>query len=51
MLKGQDDANAARNGPVIQGQVHPIDHSPCVTDSSDNEGEELDEESAVNIIF
>ena len=51
MSKGQDDANTTRNGPVnIQGQVHPVDHYPCVTDSSDNE-EELDEESAVNMYF
>ena len=49
MSKGQEEINTAKNGPVIQGQVHAIDHSPCVSDSSDGD-EELDEESAV-IIF
>ncbi len=50
MSKGQEETNTAKNGPVIQGQVHAVDHSPCVSDSSDGD-EELDEESAVNIIF
>lgn len=49
MSKGQEEANTAKNGPVIQGQVHAIDHSPCVSDSSDGD-EELDE-SAVSVIF
>jgi hypothetical protein len=50
MSKGQEEINTAKNGPVMQGQVHAIDHSPCVSDSSDGD-EEIDEESAVNIIF
>ena len=49
MSKGQEEASTAKNGPVIQDHIHAIDHSPCVSDSSDGD-EELDEESAVRII-
>lgn len=50
MSKGQEETNTTKNGPVIQGQVHAIDHSPCVSDSSDGD-EELDEESALEYIL
>lgn len=51
MSKGPEETSTAKNGPVIQGQVHAVDdHSPCVSDSSDGD-EELDEESAVMLFF
>lgn len=48
MSKAQEEGISPKSGPVI-GQVPAVNNSPSVSDSSDGDEEELDEDSAVII--